>query len=364
MMSGKTSPATSSHPARLAGEPLSQLLTAVHQSLRLDQLASRYLAAVPGVISANSFAFYTFDPQTGRPTRLGERGGVQRFVARYEEFAFTLDPLLSHTDKTLQPAHERLLFSDSEWQGHPLRTALNSRRLMRMLEAPVVLDQRRVGSLFFTRRPEAPPFTDDDLTAAGLIASHVGVATRNALLFTEVEQRAKLAEGALELIGGGLLLTDGKGNVRFANRTAERLLEAPSQAANAVEAKLRENLVELGVEGRRVVVSSAPLREKGSKVILRSQHVPARSDRVATFLYPQVEREKTRFSHLVGLLTPREVEVLELIAEGLQNKEIARRLVVSTNTVRYYLRRMFARLEVRSRAELLAKASQAQTPGA
>lgn len=53
-------------------------------------------------------------------------------------------------------------------------------------------------------------------------------------------------------------------------------------------------------------------------------------------------------------ITPREAEILNLIAGGLADKEIARRLGISSRTVRTHLERLFKRLDVHSRAQALA----------
>lgn len=50
-------------------------------------------------------------------------------------------------------------------------------------------------------------------------------------------------------------------------------------------------------------------------------------------------------------LTPREVEVLALLAEGLSNKAIARRLHLSEHTIKYHTSAIFAKLNVSSRTE-------------
>ena len=54
-------------------------------------------------------------------------------------------------------------------------------------------------------------------------------------------------------------------------------------------------------------------------------------------------------------LTPREREVLELLAGGFVNKEIADRLGVTVDTVRYYLKRIYLKLHVKTRTEAALK---------
>jgi DNA-binding NarL/FixJ family response regulator len=53
----------------------------------------------------------------------------------------------------------------------------------------------------------------------------------------------------------------------------------------------------------------------------------------------------------VETLTPREIEVLTMLAEGLGNKEIARQLAISENTVKFHLSSIFGKLGATSRTE-------------
>jgi len=55
------------------------------------------------------------------------------------------------------------------------------------------------------------------------------------------------------------------------------------------------------------------------------------------------------------LLTPRELEILRALGEGLSNKAVARRLGISAHTVKFHLEAVFTKLGATSRAEAVAK---------
>jgi LuxR family maltose regulon positive regulatory protein len=60
------------------------------------------------------------------------------------------------------------------------------------------------------------------------------------------------------------------------------------------------------------------------------------------------------------VLSVREREVLDLVTAGMSNEEIAKRLVISSNTVKFHLRTVYSRLGVHNRVQATRAVSQKQ----
>ncbi|HVE15652.1 MAG TPA: response regulator transcription factor [Chthoniobacterales bacterium] len=66
-------------------------------------------------------------------------------------------------------------------------------------------------------------------------------------------------------------------------------------------------------------------------------------------------RHEEKRSEATEMLSPREQEVLELLSRGYIYKEIADKLDIQTETVRWYVKNICAKMHVRSRLEAVAK---------
>ncbi len=126
------------------------------------------------------------------------------------------------------------------------------------------------------------------------------------------------------------------------------------------------------LEGYRLLAST---RAGGTPTIVVSgiaspEEIQRAYTEQAIFAYLEKQAfERTTFLRLVeearrigragselSALTEREREVLNLLAQGLTNKEIAERLVITTNTVKRHLKAVFEKLEVHTRSGAAAKA--------
>lgn len=66
---------------------------------------------------------------------------------------------------------------------------------------------------------------------------------------------------------------------------------------------------------------------------------------------------ETELPRLAEALTPRELEVLQLLAEGLANKAIARRLDISDHTVKFHVNAILSKLGAQSRTDAVVRAT-------
>lgn len=113
----------------------------------------------------------------------------------------------------------------------------------------------------------------------------------------------------------------------------------------------------------RVVLVGPPLRRQrlraelpdAMQVIAEASTMSAARalghDADAYLVTPSGSGDRDLNDALVEALTPREVQVLELVADGLPNKAIAARLGVSDETVKFHLGSIFGKLGASNRTD-------------
>jgi len=70
---------------------------------------------------------------------------------------------------------------------------------------------------------------------------------------------------------------------------------------------------------------------------------------------PSMVPEPEDADGLVEELTPREIDVLRLLAEGFANREIASRLEISEHTIKFHIRSILAKLGASTRTEAVTR---------
>ena len=171
-------------------------------------------------------------------------------------------------------------------------------------------------------------------------------------------------EKALESVGVPSYVLDEMGIVRWINSAAERLLGdirgrhytsvvAPEETRRARELVSKKLLgTSPATEATGFLLSTT-----GTRVAVELSSVPLMNgERVVGVFGLIEERPDDKRTVPPPHLTPRQVEVLRLLEQGLSTKQIAAELHLSPETVRNHIRRLFQALGVNSRLEAVAAA--------
>jgi DNA-binding CsgD family transcriptional regulator len=186
----------------------------------------------------------------------------------------------------------------------------------------------------------------------GLVAAEtdatvrLAIATEGAWPLGELclwRRRAGIDEGMPEIVPAEPFRLELEGEPEAAARAWEKL-GCPYEAALALassehEASLRTSLAELQRLGARAAASrvARALRERGIRDVRQGPRASTRENPAG--------------------LTARQLEVLALVAEGMRNAEIAKRLVVSRKTVDHHVSAILRKLGVDTRTEAAAEAT-------
>jgi DNA-binding CsgD family transcriptional regulator len=169
------------------------------------------------------------------------------------------------------------------------------------------------------------------------LATMVPNRLRVCVLASDVPTRSRLAALVAES-GHQLVEPSASANAVLTDGAANAILPAPAVAVGAVDGEFAGLLPGEATPAQ----IDAALRAVAAGLTVRA---PSRQRRSFGSL-----PEETSV-----LLTPREVEVLAALGNGLSNKAAARQLGISPHTVKFHIESLFRKLDATSRAEAVAK---------
>jgi DNA-binding NarL/FixJ family response regulator len=130
----------------------------------------------------------------------------------------------------------------------------------------------------------------------------------------------------------------------------------PAVVALADDAGPAATLRALDLPGWAILPRDAPMDELQTTVLAAAHGLDALPVALAERMLSQpAPVEALNPTPLDEPLTPREREVLDLLAEGLSNKLIARRLQISEHTVKFHVSSIYAKLSASSRTEAVSQ---------
>jgi DNA-binding NarL/FixJ family response regulator len=182
----------------------------------------------------------------------------------------------------------------------------------------------------------------------------------------EVIGEASNGEEALRLsatLKPGVILMDLRMPVLDGVRTTERLREVLPDARVIMLTTFDDD--DLVFDGLRAGATGYLLKDVSSEKLFEAVRAAAKGE---YFLLPSITAKviaefsrlpraiNHKQSELAESLSPRELEILRLVATGVSNKEIADRLVISEGTVKNHLSSILSKLSVKDRLQAVIKA--------
>jgi DNA-binding CsgD family transcriptional regulator/PAS domain-containing protein len=353
------------------GRAAEQLLDALNASTTLDQVQDAFVTSVDGLIDVPAHAIYFLDPASLAPLRVRTKGASDSFLAGYEDAGRAIDPVLERVVLERRTVNSGGLLDDRSWRGHPFYPVVAQGGFDSTMQSPIVVEGELIGTLDFARRRCDAGFRAGEVRLFDVVARRVSDAVARALRFEELARQSTLVERALDALGVAVVATSLDSTLLFANRAATNLLGGPGRAPWGLPPALAEAIAvdsERLVAGRRFTTSTvasplgrAPLRSLQRPlaggapvdgVTVRSM-LARECGAVISLLYDRPQP----LWHRIPVLSNREQEIVELVARGLSTGQIAEVASITQNTVKQHLKRIFGKLGVRSRAELVAAAS-------
>lgn len=218
--------------------------------------------------------------------------GIDEFRAFIEDAQIPLDHMLMETE--LVRRRVPALVNDPEADPRTFKPIVEVSRSTSYVTAPIMPTRRVIGFFHADRFGEDRPCDENDRDALWAFAEHFGLLFERLVLLERLEhQRA-------------------------------RLRAALSKAAEDIDEAVRAELALVRRGPMAVPPAAAASARRGT-------------------------------SRVAALLTPRECEVLDLLAGGLTNAGVAQQLVLSEGTVKSHLKRILRKLHVTNRSEAVAK---------
>lgn len=323
---------------RQAASPAA-LLDALNRALQQDVPADRWCAM-------------TLDPATSLPTGgIHEHGVSAVHAPRMLELEFKEGDVNGLAE--LARAKHTVATLDGATGGERRRSAryrdvLAPDGLAHELRAVFRDTHGAWAALVLFRAEGAPDFSSEELALIASVSEPVTRALRRVLLLNEIDAQAGSDAPALIMLEGGARL-----QVRHASAAAAHWL---AQIDDGTTEALPYSLYSLAQRALGTGHATARLRTRAGRwLTAHAEAVRDASNEISLIVQPSRPHEIAQVLSGAYALTPREAEVARLVAAGCSNPEIAGLLFVSRYTVEDHLKKLYAKLAVNSRSELVSR---------
>jgi DNA-binding NarL/FixJ family response regulator len=339
---------------RLGSEgKLKRAVLAASDALTFGELVEGALEPLRIGAASSGALLYRFDERG----ILGVVGGsLMEAAPKYAAELFHIDPiqqsLIQHG--VMKEAVIPRLLGEIDWSAYQRGSAYNefySRHGVEDLLGMTLTDQAYgsplMSGVLLTRSRSEPAFDEEMRRRLSRIRPHLRAAVRRIERAERREHQRTALAMALECVARPVIIFDSAGRVVHASAAVRGTLQ------DAAIAAVSSQVLGLLAKGNlRMYASMSACDRKAEAVVAidgkGTKFVVVSFDSAAG---AEVETQRVRVRY--GL-TPSETSVLQHVADGLSNAQIATRLFISVETVRTHVQRILSKMGVRSRTHAAA----------
>lgn len=223
---------------------------------------------------------------------------------------------------------------------------------------------RLVGGMSLIKKKDSGRFTEKELTILAIISPFISNCFVNNLEFIKVRQNQQLFSKCFAGMPLGAILLNNNLSVVMHNELAldycRDIQKVNSRVADPVSEAVRNVLSGLQYQKDTITVPVHSLTRTYQFSIIPI-FIPDRKNGIIIYFTIYIRPSSPSGVHDFAKkisdfgLTERETEIIEMIARGLNNKEIASKLFISYNTVRTHTGNVMTKLGVANRTAILSK---------
>lgn len=207
---------------------------------------------------------------------------------------------------------------------------------------------RVTGIISFLRSIEEKQFTEFDKSRMLFLSKYISKLLVTSTKLEESEVQFNAIEEYANLLRLGMIVMNDSNHICYYNRHAEDICtEYNSNRKYSIQEFVQQTLIDYLPQFTNSYTVPLP---KQPNIFIKVYRLQSRKQFVI-FLMPS-DHSLDKKSSILELLTIREIELANLLMQGLPNPKIAERLFISTNTVKRHVQNIYKKLGVSNRTEL------------
>ncbi|MBU0475096.1 MAG: LuxR C-terminal-related transcriptional regulator [Bacteroidetes bacterium] len=326
---------------------LNEVISSISCKSDFYEIESEFFNSISSIIPAHATALYLFKSFKQRPYYISGKGVDEDFLSFYEKRGREIDPLKNWIMTKRTPNQSQLLLGLKGWQHHPVYNIVKTASIDFAMQAPIITGNEIIGSINFGREFSEGAFKQNDLLTISIVSHFLGLAILGSFGNSSVAEYNRRFCFTIDNMKQGMIITDNDFRVNYVNRVAKGTI-IRHFGSDDPEVEFSNQLKEVSIAKENCNITIA------NNLKLRSCSLPG-SRKKQTIVFIDDNPSPTISNSVSEIFTAREIDVLLLVERGMQNKEIARELNISVNTVKRHLENMFGRFNVNSRTKLISK---------